>query len=236
VIGGFALVAAGTAKYEVALIWPDLTAVQQLIVAIEIGIVTAYVFQRSFDGAKVLLGLILGVGISVLLETVMKTEFWPLNASLVWYSFFAVAGVISLTITERYTLSFVQPVIGGFLCASALGFFIKTWVDHMVHSGTPPPSMPSWVEPRGDCWLDFATELIGGEKTAGVIKDFQAGENRPISFDKGLGYLAWFIFFAIGVKRQWKMAKKNTENQLVSLTDSFLGRQKVTPKDAIWGA
>lgn len=230
VILGISLLAAGSAQYEVALVWPDMTVMQQMVAAVEVGLVVAYVLHKSFDGIRILLGLLLGLTISVLIEPFMHTEFWPLNASVIWYSCFAIAGVfLGYTSYNRNVLALLQPFLGGFLCASAFGFLVKNAME-----GQPNP--PHWAELRGADWLDFCTALLTGSNTAGIFKPYAPTAGYFINFDRWAGLFVWFMCFALGAKRQWRLANENTEEEIMSLKQSLIGATPVEKKDTLWGA
>jgi len=238
VIAGVSMIAAGSAKYEVSLVWPDLNMIQQLVVAVEVGLVVAYILHKSFDGIRIILGLALGLGCSVLLEPFMHTEFWPLNASVIWYSFFAIAGVVlGYTSYNRHVLALLTPCLGGFLCATALGFFAKTFMESNFHPANGPAKPePHWAEIRGDSWLDFASELLTGAPSAGIFKPYQASETYSINFDRMAGFFVWFILFLIGAKRQWRLAVQKADEEILSLKQSLLGVTPATKDDKFWGA
>jgi len=235
---GVSLLAGGSAKYEVALVWPDMTMMQQLIVAVEVGLVVAYVLHKSFDGVRIVLGLLLGVTVSVLLEPFMHTEFWPLNASVIWYSCFAIAGVfLGYTSYNRNVLALLQPFLGGFLCASAVGFLVKNLMEGSFHPPAGPAKPePQWAELRGACWIDFCSELIYGSNTAGIFKPYAPSAGYVINFDRWAGLFVWFMCFALGAKRQWRLANENTEEEILSLKQSLIGAVPAKEKDTLWGA
>jgi len=230
VVGGMSLVAAGIARSEVMLHWPNLNLIQQIVVAVEFGLVTAYVLHKSFRGTQVVIGATFGIAVSLQMDPWLHFESWPVNACLIWYSVFAFLGIVAFTYGERYVLAFVTPLVGGFLCASGLGFLIKysTSVYIEQHQGI---SVPAWIEVRGTCWLDFASELLSGEH-AGIFKPYPT-PGFPVSsidFDKLLGRSLWLVLFIVALKRQWRLAKETTAAQWATFRGTTgISKEKAQP-------
>lgn len=221
VVCGTSLIAAGSARYEVLLLWPDLNPIQQIVVAVEVGLLAAYVLHRSFTGTKVIIGVTFGIGISMQMDPLMHTERWPVNACLIWYSACAFLGIAAFTVCERYVLAIVTSLLGGFLCASTLGFLVNAFTSFIIYRSD---NVPAWLDVRGSSWLDFASELLTGED-AGIFKPY-AIEGSPVSnidFDKLLGRALVLVFFFIGLKRQWRLAKETTAAQWTDLKASISG-------------
>merc|ERR1719159_1629384 len=136
-------------------------------------------------------------------------------------------GYRAFTVGQRYVLAIFTPALGGFLCASALCYLVKLWVSNSVSTTSPP----GWVDLRGAVWLDFASELLGGEH-AGIFKPY-ATPGFPFSsidFDKLPGRFLWLALFIVGMKRQWNLAKVTTASQWESLKETIRGKK---PADQI---
>jgi len=204
---GLALLAAASAQYEAKLVWPGIATQQQLFVAAYAGLLTARMAYDSIQGAVTIVGFLFGLGISALLEPFFDTSIWSLNASVVWYSVWALVGILSFTCFQKYTLAFVMPTLGGFLLSSCLGYFIMVVFQQQPHSSQPP-----WMVIQGNCWLDFAGALVGGGAPAGIFGTLKTpGFDLASSIepDRVLGRLLWFLFFYVGMKRQWNLGNRD---------------------------
>lgn len=200
---GFSLVTVASTHYEVTMLWPGLDKPAQIFIAAEVTLLTAWIVYQSFVGAKTILGFLLGIFISALLEHSLHTEQWPASYSVAWYSGWAIIGVLSLTTFEKYTMAVLTPILGGFLLASSIGYLI-------MYSMMQAKGHPNWVHIHGYCWLDFASSLLVSQKPAGIFGTIQTpGFLVPsVDIDKVLGRLLWFAIFYTGAKWQWYLAKK----------------------------
>jgi len=207
---GVGLMGAASGQYEATLLWPSLNMVQQIAVAALVGVLSAFIVFQSINGAMMILGFILGLGITVLLEPFFHTEQWPLNVSLGWYSAWGIMGVLLLTFFQRRTLSLITPCLGGFLLSSCLGFLVHevAMSPYKPNSAQTQPTPPAWEAFHGDCWLDFAGALLGNAR-AGIfgIVSTPGFVFETVDVDKTLGRLLWFVLFYMGAKFQWKIAK-----------------------------
>lgn len=243
VVGFVSLVAAGSARYEVLLLWPELNLIQQIVIAVEAALVAAYVVHKSFVGTQIVIGVIIGIAVSMQLDPLVHTETWTLNACMIWYSAFAFLGIAALTVGKRYVLAIFIPLLGGFLCASALGYLVKYLtciiIEHRtgleeMQLNSSNTSVPAWIDLSGHCWLDFASALLHGEH-AGIFKTYPT-PGFPVSsidFDKVLGRSLWLVLFFVGMKRQWRLAKQMTAAQWGDLKASVLRSKPQKPGDMI---
>jgi len=195
--------------------WPDLNMVQQLIVAGEAAALAGWIVYQSLTGAKMILGLLSGLAISVFLDHYVHTENWPLNYSVAWYSAWAIIGILSLTVLGKYTLTILTPILGGFLVSSCLGFYICAAVVNGETQETQKP-LPNWMHVSSGPWINFAGALLGYEEPAGIFGSVEAPGFvvKEIDIDRVLGRLAWFVLFYISAKFQWKRARSGQEDEL----------------------
>jgi len=225
---GFTLVSAASAQYEVTLIWPDLHVLEQIFIVAEVGLLTALIVYMSIPGCNTILGVMLGLSISALLEVILHTENWHLNAAVIWYSVWGVIGVLLLTFFQKRTLAVLTPSVGGFLIASSIGYFVKFAVWKMLQQ--PHPDVPDWLvnekNIHGDCWLDFAGALLGGAKPAGIFGTYH-NENFTVNIDRALGRLFWLWLYYAGMKFQWKKEKEMKEKSFCMPLKQPLNEKKV---------
>jgi hypothetical protein len=223
----FSLVATATAYYEVGLLWPQLTLPLQLVVMAEVAVLTAFIAQRCVEGCQAFLGLLLGLGVSALLEPLFHTETWQVTQSLIWYSAWAFTGVLSLTLFQKRTLAFFSPCVGGFLFSSCLGYLVK--LVALASSKQPGNTMPNWVVIHGDCWLDFARTLLPNSPvSAGIFEIIPTPgfSVKEIDVDRVLGRLLWFVLFYIGLRWQIYCARKSGEAFGNDLKESLITKKK----------
>lgn len=200
----FPLIAAASAQYELTLVWPSVNIQQQAAVAAGAAALAGLVVYQSLQGATILVGFLFGLGVSALLEPCFHTELWQLNFSLGWYSVWALMGILSFTVFQKYTLALVAPILGGFLLSSATGYFVA--FGALVTSKNPQDagSIPDWLHIQGSCWLDFAGALLGCETKAGIIGNVTTPGN--VDPDRVLGRVLWFVLCWIGMKIQYRAA------------------------------
>jgi hypothetical protein len=222
----FSLVAAASTHYEVSMLWPQLAFPLHLIVVAEVALLTAVIAYYSTEGCQAFLGLLLGLGVSIMLEPLFHTERWPLNQSLIWYSAWSFSGVLSLTLFQKRTLAFFSPCLGGFLLSSCLGYEIKlvAWASSQQKGNT----LPDWLIIHGDCWLDFARTLLPNSPVSAGIFEIIPTPGfmfKEIDIDRALGRLLWFVLFYIGLRWQMYCARK-TKVANKDLNQSLLGKKK----------
>merc|ERR1719313_1108453 len=100
----------------------------------EVALLSAFIVHRCVEGCQAFLGLLLGLGVSVLLEPLFHTETWQLTESVIWYSAWAFTGILSLTLFQKRTLAFFSR---------CLGYLIK--LAALTSSKQPGHTMPNWV-------------------------------------------------------------------------------------------
>eukprot|EP00746_Dinoflagellata_sp_MGD_P072853 gnl/MRDRNA2_/MRDRNA2_29556_c0_seq1.p1 gnl/MRDRNA2_/MRDRNA2_29556_c0~~gnl/MRDRNA2_/MRDRNA2_29556_c0_seq1.p1 ORF type:complete len:355 (+),score=63.67 gnl/MRDRNA2_/MRDRNA2_29556_c0_seq1:52-1116(+) len=223
----FSLVASASTYYEVKLLWPQLDFVLQAIIVAEAALLTGFVAYHSTEGCQAFLGLLLGLGVSVALEPLFHTETWQLNQAVVWYSAWAIFGVLSLTVFQKRTLAFFSPCLGGFLLSSCLGYEIKlvAWAS----SQQPGNELPGWLVIHGDCWLDFARTLLPNSPVSAGVFEVIPTPGFPfkeIDVDRVLGRLLWFVLFYAGLRWQMFCARKSKEAFNKDLKESLLAKKK----------
>jgi len=223
----FSSVAAASTYYEVQLIWPQLHLPLQLIVVAEATLLTAFIAYHSTEGFQAFLGLLLGLGASLLLDPLFHPETWPLTHSLIWYSVWAFWGVLSLTLFQKRTLAFFSPCLGGFFLSSCIGYLIRlvAWAS----SQQPGNKLPNWVVIHGDCWLYFARTLLPNSPVSAGIFEVIATPGLPfkeIDVDRVLGRLLWFALFYAGLRWQWYCVRKAKESFNQDLKQSLIAKKK----------
>jgi len=224
---GVGLMGAASGQYEATLLWPSLNMVQQIGIAAAAGLLSAFIVFQAFHGALTVLGFLLGLGITVLLEPYFHTELWPLNVSLGWYSAWGLIGVLLITFFQRHTLSLLTPCLGGFLLSSCLGYLVQRGA---LSSHQPGTNVPDWMAIHGDNWLDFADALLG-TTSAGVfaIHATPGFVYDTVDIDRCLGRLLWFVLFYMGWKFQWKIARSSNWDGSINARNIIPGVMKASP-------
>jgi len=107
-------------------------------------------------------------------------------------------------------LALITPFIGGILTASAIAFSFTNlaqagFMTKPLHNISPD------LEPVGDTWVQFALMLCSPvNKDVGIFANSKFNTlGDKWNIDRLSGLFLWFIFWVVGVVKQWKDARKN---------------------------
>lgn len=165
--------AAGAAivHYEVEALPLSSNAFAHEVLVAEAAVVIAFAMHVGFEGSQVLLGVLLGFWCAYEMAHIAdELDTYHEGLAIIWYTGGAFLGCLVFAAWRRAVLGVLAPLLGGLLCASAIGLLASRGIQQLMM--TQKKSDPLEIElaklfpgPK-QAWVDAMTILLGKRPSA----------------------------------------------------------------------
>mmetsp|Transcript_67328 Transcript_67328/g.161417 ORF Transcript_67328/g.161417 Transcript_67328/m.161417 type:complete len:381 (-) Transcript_67328:102-1244(-) len=176
-----AALAAGLVAWEIASqVWDG--EFQELIAAVaglEAGVVAAVAVAYGFEGAQLMIGALLGLGVAHATLSYAPVIDSAFPVSFAWNSVFALVGFAVMWVGKRNALGLLGPLLGGLLVADSTGYLLTVLISH---GGDMAP------------YVEFLPSLILGQLSSQLLTSTELEVVRSISV------LLWIVVTLLGIR------------------------------------